>query len=98
MRKNWLFLILATILVTVQYDANAQTKNTQRYRNKANDPVGKLNDAKKLRYADELFKEGSYFNAIDYYLQLKDNDERNPYLTYQVAQCLRFTRDYVPAA
>ena len=98
MRKNWLFLILATILVTVQYDSNAQTKNTQKYRNKANDPVGKLNDPKKLRYADELFKEGSFFNAIDYYQQLKSNDERNPYLTYQVAQCLRFTRDYVPAA
>jgi outer membrane protein OmpA-like peptidoglycan-associated protein len=98
MRKNWLFLILATILVTFQYDSNAQTKNTQRYRNKANDPVGQLNDVRKLRYADDLFKEGSYFNAIDYYGQLKNNDERNPYLTYQLAQCYRATRDYVPAA
>ena len=98
MRKNWLFLILATILVTFHYDANAQSKNKQKYGNKANDPVGKLNDPKKLKYADELYIEGSYFNAIDYYQQLKNNDLRNPYLTYQLADCYRFTRDYVPAA
>src|ERR1700722_14144111 len=98
MRKNWLFLILATIIVTVQYDANAQTKNIRKYRNKDNDPIGKLSDARKLRYADDLYGEGSYFNAVDYYQQLKADDERNPYLTYQLADCYRFTRDYVPAA
>jgi outer membrane protein OmpA-like peptidoglycan-associated protein len=98
MRKNWLFLILATIIVTVQYDANAQTNNIRKYRNKDNDPVGKLSDNRKLRYADDLYGEGSYFNAIDYYQQLKSDDERNPYLSYQLADCYRFTRDYVPAA
>ncbi len=98
MRKNWLFLILATILVTFQYDSNAQTKNIRKYRNKANDPVGKLSDSRKMRYADDLYKEGSYFNAIDYYQQLKADDERNPYITYMLANCYRFTRDYVPAA
>ncbi len=98
MRKNWLFIIFATIIVTLQYDANAQTKNIRKYRNKANDPVGKLSDTRKLRYADDLFGSGSYFNAIDYYQQLKQDDERNPYYTYQLADCYRFTRDYVPAA
>ena len=81
MRKNWLFLILATIIVTVQYDANAQTKNARKYRNKANDPVGKLDDPRKLRWADDLYRQGSYFNAVDYYQQLKAEDERNPFLT-----------------
>lgn len=98
MRKTWLFIILATLVVTVQNEANAQTKNTRKYRNKANDPVGKLSDGRKLRWADDLFRQGSFFNAIDYYQQLKANDERNPYYTYQLAYCYRATRDYVPSA
>jgi outer membrane protein OmpA-like peptidoglycan-associated protein/tetratricopeptide (TPR) repeat protein len=98
MRKNWLFLILATIIVTVQYDANAQTKNTRKYRNKANDPVNSLSNDRKLRWADDLYRQGSYFNAVDYYQQLKSADERNPFYSYRLAECYRFTRDYVPAA
>ncbi|MCD6010820.1 MAG: OmpA family protein [Flavipsychrobacter sp.] len=98
MRKNWLFIILATLLITIQYEANAQRENKYKYRHRANDPIGKLSDDRKLRYADQLFIQGSYFNAIDYYQQLKANDERNPYITYQLAFCYRATRDYVPAA
>ncbi len=97
MRKNWLFLFLAIILVTVQYNANAQAQK-EKYRNKANDPVEKLPYYKKLRWADGLFRAGSYFNAIDYYQQLKQEQERNVYLTYQLAECYLMTRDYVPAA
>jgi outer membrane protein OmpA-like peptidoglycan-associated protein/tetratricopeptide (TPR) repeat protein len=98
MRKNWRLLILATILVIVQCDANAQIKKERKYRNKANDPVSKLSDTRKLAWADDLYRQGSYFNAIDYYQQLKADDERNPFLTYQLAECYRFTRDYVPSA
>ncbi len=98
MRKNWLFIIFVTLLVAAQYDSVAQTQNTRKYRNKANDPVGKLSDIRKLKWADDLFRQGSYFNAIDYYQQLKANDERNPMLTYQLAYCYRATRDYVPSA
>jgi len=97
MRKNWLFLFLAIILVTVQYNANAQSQK-DKYRNKANDPVEKLPYYKKLRWADGLFRAGSYFNAIDYYQQLKQEQERNVYLTYQLAECYMMTRDYVPAS
>ena len=97
MRKNWLLLFLATILVTIQYDASAQAQK-EKYRNKANDPVAKLPYYKKLRWADGLFRSGSYFNAIDYYQQLKQEQERNPYLTFQLAECYMYTRDYVPAA
>ncbi|MCB0698389.1 MAG: OmpA family protein [Chitinophagales bacterium] len=98
MRKNWLLLLLATILVTVNIDANAQQQRKDKYRNKADDPVSKLPYYKKLRWADGLYKEGSYFNAADYYLQLKEEQPRNPYLTYQLAECYWMTRDYVPAA
>jgi outer membrane protein OmpA-like peptidoglycan-associated protein len=98
MRKNWLLLILATVLVTIQFDANAQQQRKEKYRNKANDPVSKLPYYKKLRWADGLFREGSYFNAIEYYQQLKMEDDRNMYLTYQLAECFWMTRDYAPAA
>ena len=97
MRKNWLLLLLSLILVSVQYDAQAQQQK-DKYRNKANDPVAKLPYYKKLRWADGLFRAGSYFNAIEYYQQLLQEQPRNPYLTYQVAECYWFTRDYVPAA
>lgn len=97
MRKNWLLLLLSLILVSVQYDAQAQQQK-EKYRNKANDPVAKLPYYKKLRWADGLFKAGSYFNAIEYYGQLLQEQPRNPYLVYQLAECLWFTRDYVPAA
>lgn len=98
MRKNWLLLILATLLVTVQFDVNAQQQQKEKYRNKANDPVARLPYYKKLRWADNLFREGSYFNAIEYYLQLKMEQERNSYLTYQLAECYWMTRDYGPGA
>jgi outer membrane protein OmpA-like peptidoglycan-associated protein/tetratricopeptide (TPR) repeat protein len=98
MRKNWLYLFLATIIVIVPYQANAQQKKKEKYRNRANDPKAGLSYAKKLNWADQLYLQGSYFNAIDYYQQLKQQDERNPYLTYQLAECYRATRDYVPAA
>lgn len=99
MRKNWLFLVLATVFVSMQFDANAQAQaQKEKYRNKANDPVKNLPYYKKLRWADNLFRAGSYFNAIDYYQQLKQEQERNPYLTYQLAECYWYSRDYVPAA
>ncbi len=98
MRKNWLLLLLATIMVTVSMDVAAQQQNKDRYRDKADDPVSKLPYYKKLRWADGLFREGSYFNAIDYYQQLKQEQPRNPYLSYQLAECYWMTRDYVPAA
>ena len=98
MRKNWLYLFLATISITVSFQANAQKNNKEKYRNRANDPKSGLSYDKKLNWADQLYLQGSYFNAIDYYQQLKQQDERNPYITYQLAQCYRATRDYVPAA
>lgn len=97
MRKNWLLLLLAMFLVSVQYDAQAQQRK-DKYRNKANDPVKNLPYYKKLRWADGLFRAGSYFNAAEYYQQLLQEQPRNPYLTYQLAESYWFTRDYVPSA
>lgn len=99
MRKKWLLLLFATTLVsTLQLDANAQQRQKDKYRNKADDPVSRLPYYKKLRWADNLFRSGGYFDAIEYYQQLKQEQPRNPYLTYQLAECYWMTRDYVPAA
>lgn len=98
MRKNWLLLLLASIFVlTIQNDAQAQQQR-EKYRNPANDPITKLPYYRKIRWADGLFREGSYFTAIEYYSQLKAEQPRNPYLSYQLAECYAYSRDYSPAA
>jgi outer membrane protein OmpA-like peptidoglycan-associated protein/tetratricopeptide (TPR) repeat protein len=98
MRKNWLLFVLATCMAASQNDAVAQNSAKEKYRNKANDPVKDLPYAKKLKWADDLFKQGSYFNAIDYYKQLRQEQPRLPYLIYQLAECSYLTRDYVQGA
>lgn len=98
MRKNWLLLLLASIFVfSGPNDVQAQQQR-EKYRNPANDPVAKLPYYRKIRWADGLFKAGSYFTAIEYYSQLKAEQPRNPYLSYQLAECYAFSRDYSPAA
>lgn len=99
MRKNWLLFILTLCLFGTAVESNAQQKQgKEKYRNKADDPVAKLPYYKKLRWADNLYKQGSFFNAMEYYSQLKAEQPRNPYLTYQLAECSWMTRDYSPAA
>ncbi len=95
-RKSLLYLFSAFLLVAVIQDEALAQK--EKYRNKANDPVAQLGYEKKLRWADGLFKSGSYYNAYDYYLQLLQEQPRNPYLNYQAAECAWYMRDYVPAA
>ncbi len=97
MRKNWLLLALATCMA-VAPNAKAQDLAKEKYRNKANDPVKDLPYEKKLKWADGLYRDGSYFNAIEYYKQLKQEQPRLPYLTYQLAECCWATRDYVQGA
>lgn len=95
-RKSLLFLLSAFLLTAVVHDEALAQKD--KYRNKANDPVAQLGYEKKLRWADGLFKSGSYYNAYDYYQQLLQEQPRNPYLVYQAAECAWFMRDYIPAS
>ncbi len=92
MRKNWLFLALASILVTSKLPSYAQARGS------GSDPTKVWTTDKELGLALGLFLQGSYFDAIDYYQDLLSRDERNPYLTYILAECYANTRDYVPAA
>jgi outer membrane protein OmpA-like peptidoglycan-associated protein/tetratricopeptide (TPR) repeat protein len=62
------------------------------------DPAAKLPFKKKMKWADNLFKAGSFYTAEEYYFQLKKEQPRNPYVTYMLAECFAETRDYPPAA
>lgn len=96
MRRNLILFFIAVFLFSLgSNEANAQK---DKYRNPANDPVVKLNYQQKLRWTDNLFRSGSYYNAIEYYKQLLQEQPRNPYLVYQLAECSWYMRDYVPAA
>jgi len=98
MRKNWLFLILATTFVTAHYNSIAQTKRKIEVRNSSNDPLRGFSPDKELGMALGLMEAGSFFNSIDYFQDLRARDERNPFYAYILAECYAKTRDYVPAS
>jgi OmpA-OmpF porin, OOP family len=62
------------------------------------DPASKLPFSKKIRLADNLYQVGSFSTAREYYLQLKKEQPRNPYLAWMIAECAALERDYPPAA
>ena len=97
MIRKPLYLLAASLVLAGSANMEAFAQK-DKYRNKANDPVEKLGYEKKLRWADGLFKEGSYYNAVEYYTQLQQEQPRNPYLAYQIADCNYKLRDYAPAA
>lgn len=99
-RKPILFLLAVTLgFTSVQTnEVLAQSRDKDKYGKRADDPVAKLGYQKKLRWADGLFKAGSFSNAEEYYLQLLMEQPRNPYLKYQIAECRWRLRDYGPAA
>lgn len=98
MRKNWLFLFLATSFVTANVSTEAQTKKKIEVRNYYNDPLRKATPEQNLGMALGAIEVGSYFDAIDYFQDLKSNDIRNPFYSYILGECYAKTRDYVPAA
>lgn len=96
MRKSILLLMsLASFSLLGVNQAMAQPTSNN---NKIDDPVSKLGYEKKLRWADGLFKDGSYYNAVDYYGQLMAEQPRNPYLAYQLGKSYSYLRDYKNAA
>lgn len=90
MRRKLLLLSLITALFSLTtFEVLAGGKD---------DPAAKLPFAKKLKWANSLFKQGSFYTAEEYYAQLKKEQPRNPFVTYMLAECAWKTRDYPPAA
>jgi OmpA-OmpF porin, OOP family len=76
------------------------TANAQLFPNQIEkeDLVAKLPFYKKMKFADGLFRDGSFYNAEKYYRQLHQEQLRNPYITIMVAECASKNRDYPQAA
>ncbi|NCX96540.1 MAG: hypothetical protein EBX41_09060, partial [Chitinophagia bacterium] len=100
MGKKWLFILFASTFVFAASNTTIAkgSKKTPTTRTPSSDPSKPLSFQRELEMANSLYGQGSYFNAIDHYQTLKSADERNPFLTYNLAECYRATRDYVPAA
>jgi OmpA-OmpF porin, OOP family len=76
------------------------TVNAQLYPNQVEkeDLIAKLPFYKKMKFADGLYRDGSFYNAEKYYRQLKQEQPRNPYITMMLAECCNKNRDYPQAA
>lgn len=53
--------------------------------------------SKKIKMADDLFEEGSYYNAVDAYQDVQQKKENNSRITYQLAETNRNLKDYEQA-
>lgn len=52
---------------------------------------------KKIKTADQLYKDNSYYNAVDLYSEAFEKKENNTKLTYKIAETNRQLKDYVQA-
>lgn len=90
MMRKFLRLSLMTVLIgLVSLSAFSGPKE---------DPAAKLPFNKKMKWANALFKDGSFYNAEEYYFQLLKEQPRNPYVTFMLAECMNKNRDYPSAA
>ncbi len=53
--------------------------------------------SKKVKMADELFEEGSFYNAVDAYSEVHLKKENNSRIIYQIAESNRILKDYAQA-
>ncbi len=92
MNKNLLLLTLGLLLV---FGGNVYG---QRIITQKDDPISKLPFKKKLKEADRLFDQWSYYTAEKYYAELLKEQPRNPHIHWKLAEALRYNRDYGPSA
>ncbi|MFM2385289.1 MAG: outer rane peptidoglycan-associated protein [Bacteroidota bacterium] len=86
-------LVLATMFFSVATSAQLYPNQVEK-----EDLVTKLPFYKKMKYADELFRAGSFHNAEKYYRQLRQEQPRNAYIAQMIAECCSRNRDYPQAA
>ena len=53
--------------------------------------------SKKIRLADDLYKEGSFYNAVDVYSEAAQKKENNSRLAFQIAETNKELKDYKQA-
>ena len=57
----------------------------------------KVKDKKKKKLADQLEKEGSYYNAVEYYEDFLKDKPDNLFVMHRLAELNRYLRDYKSA-
>ncbi len=85
-------LLSALLLVFVAPDMSAKR------RKRDDGPAHNLPFPKKLEFANELFASGSFYNAIEFYEELRSEQPINPYVNYMLAESYHRTRNYPMAA
>lgn len=53
--------------------------------------------SKKIRLADDLYEQGSFYNAVDKYTEVQQKKENNSRLAFQIAESNRQLKDYEQA-
>lgn len=53
--------------------------------------------SKKIRLADDLYKQGSFYNAVDAYIEVQQKKENNSRLAFQIAETNKELKDYIQA-
>lgn len=53
--------------------------------------------SKKIRLADDLYKEGSFYNAVDAYTEVQQKKENNSRIAFQIAETNKELKDYQQA-
>ncbi len=92
MRKYFVFSLIALFIsVTVVETAEAK-------RRRDDGPAHNLPFDKKLAYTNDLFASGSFYNAIEFYEELRAEQPLNPYVAYMLGESYWRTRNYPPAA
>jgi OmpA-OmpF porin, OOP family len=86
-------LVLAALFFTTAASAQLYPNQVEK-----EDLVTKLPFYKKMKFADELYRSGSFHNAEKYYRQLRQEQPRNAYLANMIAECCQKNRDYPQAA
>ncbi len=93
MRKTLVFSLLSVFIIIFSAPDLSAKK-----RRRDDGPAHNLPFDKKLDFANELFASGSFYNAIEFYEELRSEQPINPYVNYMLAESYHRTRNYPMAA
>lgn len=82
-----LYLLMAIPVVVLAQDADTTTA-PKKY---------ELPFKMQVKYADKLLEVGNYFDALEQYTQVLERKPDDSYAQYQIAECLRLSRNYKAA-
>jgi OOP family OmpA-OmpF porin len=88
-------IIIATLLAGISLSTFAQEEES--VLDTPRDPLEGLSYKKRLKYADEAFEYGNYFQALDLYKSFLEERPGSNQLYYKIGYCYMEARDYKSA-